>query len=478
MLRKKFPPSRALNDRKGVRTISRKSPFLRLASILAMFLVVPAFLFYLGILQETTVDSSGKAAMMDLVNTPHKNISRTSMVKSSRITVAYAVSLIKCGDHQGSSENLGDGALILRHSIHQNSIRNPDSGSRYDYKMYAIVHEQAEICSAAFRNAGYEILVKPQPVQKEEIRGEYLKQHIHKERCCGAQEFVKLYAYKIDAPLVVHLDMDFILTKPMDSLFDAMLDPMNEKARDYIHREFPDKPWPKQIDAMFTKDWPQVRPGRIAAYQAGFVVLRPNHVVFDEIVEIIKEGNYTGGFGRDNGWGGLGYGGFVGAMAMQGLISYYYDQFRPETYVELNQCRYNHMGMDVRFRGKCRNGQNSCEDCQETPIGDIYSIHYTMCRKPWLCIGEGSKTMGKSKDTLHEDILRVDHCLELAREWHKLRIDLEDKLLAISGDKSILEGRQGKYKSEYFLGHCKASKEYLSIQGRADTLKRIPDLYK
>ena len=30
----------------------------------------------------------------------------------------------------------------------------------------------------------------------------------------------------------------------------------------------------------------------------------------------------------------------------QGLMAYYYDMVRPHTSVELNQCRFNHMGMD------------------------------------------------------------------------------------------------------------------------------------
>ena len=64
-----------------------------------------------------------------------------------------------------------------------------------------------------------------------------------------------------------------------------------------------------------------------------------------ELVEIIKEGNYTAGFSRENGWGSGGYGAFVGAMAMQGLLAYYYDMVRPNTAVELNQCRFNHMGI-------------------------------------------------------------------------------------------------------------------------------------
>ena len=66
----------------------------------------------------------------------------------------------------------------------------------------------------------------------------------------------------------------------------------------------------------------------------------------------------------------------VGAMAMQGLVAYYYDFVNKDNAVELNQCRHNHMGMDVLYRhepnytpqkvkkeylGGCRNTLKYCE---------------------------------------------------------------------------------------------------------------------
>ena len=61
---------------------------------------------------------------------------------------------------------------------------------------------------------------------------------------------------------------------------------------------------------------------------------------------------------------------------MQGLVAYYYDHVNKDNAVELNQCRHNHMGMDVRYRhepnwtpslvkkeyiGGCRNTLEYCE---------------------------------------------------------------------------------------------------------------------
>ena len=124
------------------------------------------------------------------------------------IQVAYAISLIKCSDFQSSTSGLIDAATILRHSVHQQSLRNPKSGSKYDYKMYAIVHKNAESCSHMLEDLGYHIIVKDSPVKISEIRGEYLRKNVHKEWCCGADEFIKLYAYKIHShPIVVHTDI-------------------------------------------------------------------------------------------------------------------------------------------------------------------------------------------------------------------------------------------------------------------------------
>ena len=97
------------------------------------------------------------------------------------MVVAYAVSFIKCGDFQTHSAGLTDASLVLRHSIHKISSRNPASGSKYDYKMYAIVHRQAEECSEVLRSTGFEVLIVDPPVKQEDIQGEHLRKNIHKE---------------------------------------------------------------------------------------------------------------------------------------------------------------------------------------------------------------------------------------------------------------------------------------------------------
>lgn len=270
--------------------------------------------------------------------------------------IGYAISLVKCEDKQSFAAGLIDAALVLRHSVHRTSVRQVGSKSVYDYKMIAFVHTAAQGCADPLKDAGFTIIVKDSPVQKKEIQGEFLLKNIGSEWCCGEKEFIKLYAYTIDdLPIVIHVDMDFVFYQPMDDLFDAMLysrdSEIGKRARDRIPTEFlKTMHWPERIDAFMTRDWPQVIPGRKSGFQAGFLVIQPNRDVFDILVDVLRKGDYVDGYSRENGWGGLGYGGFVGAKAMQGLLAYVYDVLLNDTWVELNQCRFNHFGMDVRFR--------------------------------------------------------------------------------------------------------------------------------
>lgn len=55
-----------------------------------------------------------------------------------------------------------------------------------------------------------------------------------------------------------------------------------------------------------------------------------------------------------------------------GFVAYFYDKIRPNTAVELNQCRYNHMGKaGISGIGGCRDGGEECEDCRVT----VHKVH-------------------------------------------------------------------------------------------------------
>lgn len=188
-------------------------------------------------------------------------------------------------------------------------------------------------------------------------------------------------------------------------------------------------------------------------------------------------------FERNNGWGGQGYGGFVGAKAMQGLIAYYYDIHVPGTWIELNNCRYNAVQAKVTKKGKCLSGREECEDCRTTNIEDIYSFHYTACRKPWSCIAKDSKdplnTNGR-KFSIPTDIVLLEQCMASRKVWHDCRRDLETKLFALTGDQEILRSQRGNYSNSFFLGHCTEDQStgYLRIGGSTESLRRLRELYE
>ena len=90
-------------------------------------------------------------------------------------------------------------------------------------------------------------------------------------------------------------------------------------------------------------------------FQAGFLVARRDPTALHRMVDIVKEGNYSEGWGYGCGWGNLGYAGWVRAMDMQGLVAYYYDHIDTHNAVELNQCLFSYVGVDMIVRGKYRN---------------------------------------------------------------------------------------------------------------------------
>jgi len=300
---------------------------------------------------------------------------------------AYVISLVKCG---GNPTGFLDAAAVFLESVRMNSATNPESGGRYGYAAYAIVHKQCEQHAALLERVGYKTMIKDTPFKREDIRGDELRNSIENALCCGSPEYIKLYAYTLtDHPVVLHFDIDCIVTRPLDELFDAMLYPNDHKrykaAMESISLERKNDPIPERIDAFLSMDyslnWPWHRE---APAQGGWLAVRPSQKAFDEYMDIVLEGNYTGGFDNNAGWGGIGFGGWVGGAAIQGIVAYYYGHFHrggtKQNYVELDVCRYNQIGADMIWRkngdmqGHCRKfarnpgEEHDCTDCRNTDI--------------------------------------------------------------------------------------------------------------
>jgi hypothetical protein len=345
--------------------------------------------------------------------------------------IGYSITVTKCQpDAQSSTRSRLDQAAVLLYSIHQNSIRNPFSGSKYDYKVYAFVHPEAANCSDSLERIGYQVQIRDSPVLKEEIKGT-LKDYVSHASCCQEKEFLKYYAYTLlDHETVVLLDLDCLILKPLDDLFDTMRNGKTAARKSKLqlkwdHANYTKLPDTNNIEAFFTRDYNMVNPGyrqpHQVGVQGGFLVVKPNLEIFEIYKATIIEGNYT-----IEGWGGaLQYGGYYGAAQMQGLCSYFFGAIRPGTSIELNPCNYNFMGDNPRdpdAGNQCKSGEQDCQDCRTVPYEEIKNVHFTVCSKPWWC---GALEQNTNRENDLGDPVAFDSCLKAHRSWFQTRHQLE-----------------------------------------------------
>lgn len=381
-----------------------------------------------------------------------------------KTTIAYAVSITNF-----NSKLMYDGAAV----VHQ-SIRLASKKSRYDYHMIAFVHPDAKECAPFMKKLGYEVQIRETPFNETEIKNPALQQ-AQRNSCCGAKEYLKLYSYlQFDYPVVVHLDLDTMVLKPMDEMFDLMLDPSFNRSRIPAMWLKPED-FPSQVDFLFTRDYNMVDPPRRQPHQigvqGGFLVIRPNAEDFERYIKTILSG---GDFVQGVGWGGqkLQYGGYYGAGTIQGLASYYFGHLQRNRSVELNRCYYNTM-VDNPYNSEeaiqnpkdlmCRTLEPNlkCDDCRKTDIRDIYTAHFTVCGKPQWCQNGAKGSWKRSKQT------RL--CFELFREWHKVRRSLEDEWrIAYPPYDPMLFKVNVTDKSTYYLdlrqGHCNQNEKYIPME--------------
>jgi hypothetical protein len=238
----------------------------------------------------------------------------------------------------------------------------------------------------------------------------------------------------MDHPVVVHLDFDSLVLAPHDDLFDAMIDG-NHGRLPVMHNNTV----PENIQAFYTKDYNMVKPGhQHPGVQGGFLVVKPNMEYFEEYRRVILEGNFK----RGAGWAGK-WGGYYGAQQIQGLCSYFFEGLHPGTAVELNRCIYNNMSDNPRGKrrdndpesvAECRDGKPTCEDCRETPMENVKSVHFTLCQKPWIC-------------PLY--VLRDGLCKKFHSKWFEIR-----KLWEESNGVSTPDEDEIKFHVDVFHGYC------------------------
>ena len=453
MLRR-TPGTKSSSNRSVTLQRSGRRPFvLRIGSVCILACTIQVVLFCLLLLVLPPITWQDQAARPPVssepvavaVSTSKDTPSASSATATATITaatIAYSISVTSCG---GKNEGITEGAAVLAHSIR----RQKSQGSRYDAKLYAFVHPQAKSCAAEkLEGLGYNVQIRETPINATQIKGEFLRRTIQIRGCCQEKELLKLYAYTLSEPIAVHLDVDFLILKPLDKLFDAIIGGVHSSFLDSGEIEFGGANEqnvtthvPSRVDAFFTRDYNLSNRGKKAGMQGGFFVIRPSTEVFAEYKSIILEGDHR----RGSGWAGQGHGGYYGAQQIQGLMAHFYDFVRPNTAIELNRCLHNTMADNPRDKkGHCRNGAKECEDCRSRNIDDIYSAHFTICQKPWICPHTSPYP-------------RL--CAKLHRQWFQARRELEMS-------RGTFTEKKGKHDPNVFLGYCESpmSRGYTPIQ--------------
>ena len=123
--------------------------------------------------------------------------------------IAYAITVTKDG-------HFVDGALVLGHSDLR--VHNSSKGynSKYDAELVAFVTPTVHYARPVLEAYGWKVLEKRLPVEIDDIENKKYAQNMKDSGCCGADEFLKLWAYTLtEYERIVHLDMDSIVFKNM-----------------------------------------------------------------------------------------------------------------------------------------------------------------------------------------------------------------------------------------------------------------------
>ena len=439
-------------------SIQRAVLFYLMFSIIAIALLGPAFLSKTFDSELNHTSNLLKSVNISNYDAPFSSDTTTvnDKKKPNPLQVGYAITITNCTTD--NERQLIDAAAVLQHSIHLSSSRNPFSKSRYDYQMYAFIHNDAKnMCdkvASALQQIGYQIQWRPTPFQLQDISNALLQEKIHKQGCCEEKEFLKLYTLQLKHSIAVHLDLDTLVLKPWDHLFNTMLvgiatnkdnNSNNNFAADRAlvqrqvqsHNPHTSKNWlPSEIISYFTRDYNMAKPGikplRVGM-QGGFWIVRPSLEVFDEILTMIIHNGDR--YNIECGWGGcdIGSARFYGGAGFQGVISYFYTFYLPEVtgkpsqFVELDRCLFNNM-VDTARSGCQQNKGDvaACNHCNDTAFSYLYGVHFTLCGKPWICPRP-----------------EIPLCYRLHHAWHTIRVDFEDEWRTTTSSSNVSKTTSG-----------------------------------
>ena len=142
------------------------------------------------------------------------SVGGSTTTEQNRKKIAYAITVTKDGPFL-------DGALVLGHAalkLHRHSDRPGQINSKYEAELVAIVAPSVVSSRSVLEKFGWKVVERELPVQLDEIVNRKYADEMKSSGCCGADEFLKLWAYTLtEYHRVVLLDMDSIIFKNMVS---------------------------------------------------------------------------------------------------------------------------------------------------------------------------------------------------------------------------------------------------------------------
>ena len=444
-----------------------------LAERMTIFLILSTLIGILLLMLFSTVKKGGSSFLQNrdqLIIPDHDRPSKDSKASlmvhntTTNIQPSFAI-VITVTECQDQNYDFVQGAAILHYSL--------QGKSTYDF--VAVLHPTrvSAFCREQLHRIGYQTITRDVFVQVSDIRGDFLRERIVKNGCCGETELLKMEAWSLTQyQAVVLCDTDLLFLQSIDPLLQLFGGRKSEEIRDFIQENTRYFQWvdkalhqlstktEAKLQLLYTIDYAMVLARRkIKPFQGGFVILRPNQTIYEEFREIVLEGDF-----RDNGgWGGQ-TGKFWGAMTFQGLLPYYFQILHPDLLsLELNRCIHDNMASRPREKDEddapCFTGETICEDCRLTPREDIVSFHFTNCLKPWHCVRH-------STTSLKQQLCRYMH-----HAWFHTRSlmeqsmgGLQSSLIAVSNNTSEPIGLD-----PFLAGYCKtggrSGYRHIQLQG-------------
>lgn len=166
-----------------------------------------------------------------------------------------------------------------------------EAKSVHKITLIALVHKDVKYCLPILEAMGYEIRAYDTPFQIEDVENKKIGEEMKTDGCCGILEALKLWAWTwTEFDVVLSIDADVHFHKNFDELFEL------KTTLGWTHGATADR----NQELM----------------NGGYLIIKPNKKHFDDMVELLKEGDFRDG----RGWKGSGIGWVYGGRTIQGIF--------------------------------------------------------------------------------------------------------------------------------------------------------------